>query len=90
MFKNDKNSTPITWIDFDDSGEYCITSSPNDTLQMYDAVNGKQVISLLLNIRKYKTSYSKKYGCDLATFTHSRNNILHSSTKGDGLTIEFN
>ncbi len=33
-----------------------------------------------------KRIYSRKYGCGLARFTHRSNNILHSSTVGDGIT----
>ncbi|KAJ3341163.1 member of Set1p complex, histone methyl transferase [Gonapodya sp. JEL0774] len=30
-----------------------------------------------------KTSFSRKYGCSLARFTHRANNIIHASTKED-------
>lgn len=35
-------------------------------------------------LRFVKSFYSKKYGIDLARFTHGKTNVLHASTKGDG------
>jgi len=39
--------------------------------------------------RLVRTIYSKKYGCDLARFTHSQNNIIYASTKEDGKIVIY-
>ncbi|KAI8826725.1 WD40-repeat-containing domain protein [Fimicolochytrium jonesii] len=67
------NVQPVASIDFHASGELCITSSGDDSLRLYDAVNATAKTHL----------YSKKYGCNLARFTHSRSSIIYSSTKVD-------
>ncbi|KAI8620521.1 WD40-repeat-containing domain protein [Chytriomyces sp. MP71] len=68
-FKLDK---VLTCLDFDSSGELCLVTC-EDELRMYDCLSG---------VHK-KTSYSKKYGCEIAKFTHRKQNILYSSTKED-------
>ncbi|TPX33021.1 hypothetical protein SmJEL517_g04009 [Synchytrium microbalum] len=75
-FKN--NTKRITSIDFDFTGELCITASEDDTMNLYDVRKGELK----------KTIFSKKYGCDLARFTHAPNTVLHSSTKEDD-TIRY-
>lgn len=60
-------------LDFDDSGSFLLTSSNDETLAVYDAKLGK-----LKN-----TAYSKKYGCNLAKFTHKSTAIIYASTKED-------
>lgn len=39
--KTYQESEAVTSIDFDDSGEICLTSSSNDCLRMFDCINGK-------------------------------------------------
>ncbi|KAJ3129627.1 hypothetical protein HK098_000778 [Nowakowskiella sp. JEL0407] len=68
----------ITSIDFDSTGEACITTSTDDTIHIYDCRNGTQT----------KKIYSKKYGCTLAKFTHRKTNIIYASTKEDD-TIRY-
>lgn len=51
--------TPYTSITHNPQGSYFITTSPNGSLQLYDALRGRQL----------KSTYSKKYGCANATFT---------------------
>lgn len=50
---------PYTSIEHTPQGNYFITTSPDGSLQLYDA----------LRARSYKTIYSKKYGCANAMFT---------------------
>lgn len=69
----------ISSIDFDDTGYYCITAAVEDeSIQLYDVKQGKHV----------KTIYSKKYGCDLARFTHRSMNCIYASRKEDD-TIRY-
>ncbi|KAG5439415.1 hypothetical protein PCANB_001989 [Pneumocystis canis] len=72
-FKNHQEGTAITCLDFDDTGEWLITSGQDESLQLYDCILGKHK----------KTLYSKKYGVDLARFTHRSTNVVYSSTKDD-------
>ncbi|KAI9335073.1 WD40-repeat-containing domain protein [Obelidium mucronatum] len=69
VFKHDK---PFTCLDFDTSGTLSLATC-EDELRMYDCLSGTHK----------KTSYSKKYGCAIAKFTHRPNNVLYSSTKED-------
>lgn len=61
-------------MDFDDTGEFCIATGDDETLQLYDCKLGKHS----------KTLYSKKYGCHLARFTHLQSNVIYASTKENG------
>ncbi|RPA85781.1 WD40 repeat-like protein [Ascobolus immersus RN42] len=71
---NSRSDPPeVTCLDFDDQGEYCIASTSDETLQLYDCKLGKF----------QKTLYSKKYGVHLAKFTHSNSQVIYASTKED-------
>ncbi|KND03994.1 uncharacterized protein SPPG_01442 [Spizellomyces punctatus DAOM BR117] len=72
------NRSQINSVDFDDTGEFCVTASDDDSLRVYDAVKGssKQFV------------YSKKYGCAHARFTHHASSIIYASTKEDD-TIRY-
>ncbi|TPX37884.1 hypothetical protein SeMB42_g06817 [Synchytrium endobioticum] len=70
---SENNGKRITSIDFDADGTHCITASEDESLNLYDVLRGEQI----------KTIYSKKYGCDLARFTHTPNTVLYASTKED-------
>ncbi|MCJ1371996.1 member of Set1p complex, histone methyl transferase [Loxospora ochrophaea] len=63
----------ITSLSFDDSGEYLLTSSTAESLDLYSTHTGKHL----------KTLLSQKYGAHLARFTHHSQSILYASTKGD-------
>eukprot|EP00039_Didymoeca_costata_P018222 m.332641 g.332641 ORF g.332641 m.332641 type:complete len:326 (-) comp16977_c0_seq1:47-1024(-) len=67
------NTHAVNAISFSASGEQLVTSSDDDSINLYDCRAGKHKRPL----------YSKKYGCSLVTFTHSENTVLHCSTKGD-------
>ncbi|KAI9740176.1 MAG: member of Set1p complex, histone methyl transferase [Cirrosporium novae-zelandiae] len=60
-------------LDFDDSGEFLLTSRSDSTLQIYSATSGKHT----------NTLFSQKYGCHLARFTHTPTTCIYASTKND-------
>ncbi|PWN53906.1 WD40 repeat-like protein [Violaceomyces palustris] len=68
----------VTSISFDDRGEHCVTSSDDETLQLYNCRTGKHV----------KSINSKKYGVHLARFTHRSSTVIYASTKEDD-TIRY-
>ncbi|POV99482.1 hypothetical protein PSHT_13530 [Puccinia striiformis] len=63
----------FTSISFDDKGEHLITTAEDESLQLFGARNG---------------TFSKKYGCSLARFTHKSSAVIHASTKEDD-TIRY-
>jgi COMPASS component SWD2 len=63
----------FTSLCFDDRGELLLSSAEDETLQIWSCTSG----------RRSKKLYSKKYGVDLARFTHSQNEIIYASTKTD-------
>jgi COMPASS component SWD2 len=69
-----QNKKRITSFDFDDTGEFLVTASEDESIGLYDCKYG----------RDKKTLYSKKYGIKYVKFAHTSNSILHSSTKEDG------
>ncbi|KAL1919489.1 uncharacterized protein VTP21DRAFT_2182 [Calcarisporiella thermophila] len=71
IFRDNKRT--ITSLDFDDTGEVCITAAEDESLQLYDCLEGRHL----------KTLYSKKYGVHLARFTHRKSNVIYASTKED-------
>jgi COMPASS component SWD2 len=78
LFKLSKPDTAVTSLSFDDSGEYLLAACSDDSLQLYNAKEG----------RHEKTLLSKKYGCHLARFTHHSQSIIYASTKVDD-TIRY-
>jgi len=68
----------VTSLDFDDAGELLLTACTDDSIQIYNAKEGKEV----------KTLLSQKYGAHLARFTHHSQSILYASTKKDD-TIRY-
>ncbi|MCJ1258441.1 member of Set1p complex, histone methyl transferase [Lignoscripta atroalba] len=78
LFKLSKPETAVTSLDFDDSGEYLLAACSDESLQLYNAKEGKHI----------KTLFSKKYGAHLARFTHHSQSIIYASTKGDD-TIRY-
>ncbi|KAI5460020.1 histone H3 methyltransferase complex and RNA cleavage factor II complex, subunit SWD2 [Mariannaea sp. PMI_226] len=61
----------ILSLDYDDEGQLLMTSSSDETLQIYNVKEG----------RYDKTLLSKKYGVKLAKFTHTSSSIIYASTK---------
>lgn len=70
-FRYHQNNAPVTSLDFDDSGQFLISSGADSSMQLYDCFKGKHVKSVL----------SKKYGTHLAKFTHHSKNCIYVSTK---------
>ncbi|RKO95298.1 WD40 repeat-like protein, partial [Caulochytrium protostelioides] len=68
---NENGKRPINAIDFDATGELCVTTADDDTIRLYDCQTGTEK----------KTLYSKKYGCSLGRFTHHSSHILHAAAK---------
>lgn len=66
------NDKRINSIDISHDGKNLITSSDDDTIFLYDCVQG---------VRAKSQIFSKKYGVDLIKFTHANNTALHTSTK---------
>ena len=52
-----------------------VAAGDDETIQIYDVNDGKPS----------KTVPSKKYGAHLARFTHHTRQVLHASTKVDGM-----
>jgi COMPASS component SWD2 len=73
LFKSASPETAVTSLCFDDSGEWLLAASSDESLQIYNAREGAAS----------KTLLSKKYGCHLARFTHHAGSIIYASTKGD-------
>lgn len=61
-------------LDFDDSGEYLMSSESDESIQIYNVKEGKHS----------KTLLSKKYGVKLAKFSHNSTSVFFASTKVDG------
>jgi COMPASS component SWD2 len=75
VFKSTKQDNFVTSLDFDDQGEYIVASGDDDIIQIFDIKGGKST----------KSVPSKKYGAHLARFTHHSRQVLHASTKVDGM-----
>ncbi|CAG8539901.1 17859_t:CDS:2 [Gigaspora rosea] len=71
------NSQTITALDFDCSGEFCVTASTDETINLYNCLTG----------RHESFSVSKKYGVHLTRFTHSSSEIVYASTKGNDIFV---
>ncbi len=67
IFKD--NTGPINSLDFSDSGKLLVTSSDDESLNLYDTEAGSRL----------KFCFSKKYGCDLVRFTHANSCVLVAS-----------
>lgn len=63
----------ITSLDFDDAGQYLISSGIDKSIQLYDCQKGLHI----------KDIQSQKYGAHVARFTHKELNCLYASTPED-------
>ncbi|CAF9904146.1 MAG: member of Set1p complex, histone methyl transferase [Heterodermia speciosa] len=72
-FKPHKPDALVTSLDFDDTGEFLVATSTDDSLQLFNAKEGKLM----------KRIPSEKYGAHLARFTHHSSNIIYATTKTD-------
>ncbi|KAI5958395.1 SWD2 [Candida margitis] len=75
---NYHHETSITSLDFDDSGQYLISSGVDKSIQLYDCHKGVH----------YKDIQSQKYGAHSARFTHDGLNCLYASTPDASATSE--
>ncbi|XP_068720349.1 WD repeat-containing protein 82-like [Montipora capricornis] len=73
-----ENSDRINHIDFSPNGETLISSSDDDSIVIFDCLEGKPK----------RTLYSKKYGVAQIQYTHATNTVIHTSTKIDD-TIRY-
>ncbi|EPZ36526.1 WD40 repeat-like protein [Rozella allomycis CSF55] len=73
-----KGNSFYTDISFHHSGEYLVATDSDDSIRMYDCVQGTE----------RKVVYSKKYGASHIRYTHAKKAILHASTKVDD-TIRY-
>nr|ALJ75658.1 WDR82 [Schmidtea mediterranea] len=67
------NSDKVNAINFTSNGEKLISSSQDDSINVYDVINGKHL----------QTIYSKKYGVEMIKFTHCSTAVIHASNKVD-------
>ncbi|KAI5958083.1 SWD2 [Candida theae] len=67
---NYHHDTSITSLDFDDTGQFLISSGVDKSIQLYDCRKGVH----------YKDIQSQKYGAHSARFTHDGLNCLYAST----------
>jgi COMPASS component SWD2 len=93
------NKDRINAMNFSLDGETLISSSDDDSIVIYDCKEGEYV---LISFKKSKfdlfeffyrtkrTLFSKKYGVDLIHFIHGTEQVLHGSTKVDGMAILMN
>ncbi|GMF77894.1 unnamed protein product [Aspergillus oryzae] len=63
------SSNYVTSLDFDDQGDYLVSSGDDETIQIFDIKEGKTT----------KSVPSKKYGAHLARFTHHSRQVLHAN-----------
>jgi COMPASS component SWD2 len=62
-------------LDFDDKGELLMTSETDESIQLYNVLDGTFNKSL----------FSKKYGVKHAKFTHKSTSIIYASTKENSM-----
>jgi len=74
-----ENTKPINSMDFSDNGELLITASDDESLRLYNCVEGEAERML----------YSKKYGVDLVRFTHHNNSVICASKNGWDQTVRY-
>ncbi|GAA99284.1 uncharacterized protein L969DRAFT_86512 [Mixia osmundae IAM 14324] len=78
LHRNIVSGKSFTSLCFDDHGDHLITSSDDETMQLYDCRTGTHT----------KPFLSQKYGVHLARFTHKSTTVIHASTKQDD-TIRY-
>jgi WD40 repeat protein len=78
QFPSDSNSA-VNSMDFSQDGSVLCCSIDHELVKVYNAEQGTESGKL----------YSKKYGVDLITFTHSNLHILHASKHGANEAIRY-
>jgi len=74
-----ENTKRINAIAFSPKGDRLATTADDDNINVYNCENGTHS----------KPMPSKKYGCDLITYTHADNNVLYASTKVDNKVMQL-
>ncbi|PRP79162.1 hypothetical protein PROFUN_09335 [Planoprotostelium fungivorum] len=77
VFKD--NEKRINSIDISSDGELLLTSSDDESLQLYNTQTGKHL----------KTVYARRNGVDQAIFTHARETVLVASSSGWDHSIRY-
>ncbi|KAJ2704796.1 hypothetical protein FB645_002986 [Coemansia sp. IMI 203386] len=65
------NKAAVSSLDYNLTGTFCITTSHDESLRIYDCMRGT----------REQVLYSKKYGCNLACFTGQPGYVAYASTK---------
>ncbi|KAJ1813896.1 WD repeat-containing protein 82, partial [Coemansia sp. RSA 2599] len=65
------NKAAVSSLDYNMTGTFCITTSLDESLRIYDCLRGT----------REQVLYSKKYGCNLAQFTSQPGYVAYASTK---------
>src|ERR1700678_1975494 len=73
------NTQHVTSLDFDITGTYLVTSSSDESINIYDTCTGTHK----------QTIQSKKYGVGSTRFAGQSNMVLYTSTKGEDQTIRL-
>lgn len=63
------NTKEINSIDFSDDGKYLVTGSDDESIHLYDCLEGNMVQKV----------FSNKYGVDNIVFTHENESVLYAS-----------
>ena len=66
-----ENTDKINSVDFSEDGTTLISSSDDDSIQIYDVVKGVPG----------KTLFSKKYGVDIIRYTHQSNCVIYRNAQ---------
>ncbi len=91
------NKDRINAMNFSLDGETLISSSDDDSIVIYDCKEGEYVFNFswltqwnhsIFIYRTKRTLFSKKYGVDLIHFIHGTEQVLHGSTKVDGMCLD--
>lgn len=77
MYHNEPTS--VLSLDFDDKGETLMSSESDESIQLYNVLDGSYKKSL----------FSKKYGVKLAKFTHQSTAIIYASTKENSMSQQL-
>lgn len=68
-----ENTGIVHSMDFSDDGKMLVTSSDDDSINLYNCTDGLHA----------NTLHSKKYGAGIVRFTHAGNTVIHTSTKNN-------
>ncbi|ELR12047.1 WD domain, G-beta repeat-containing protein [Acanthamoeba castellanii str. Neff] len=87
VFKD--NTARINSLDFYKTGEHLVTASDDESIHVYNAVSGNELLSLTRRRRTTRTVLSKKYGVDLIRWTHNENTVICASKNSWDETLRY-